>query len=161
MTTPFLIWSIAHSAWWRTDAAGYTADIAKAGVFTDHKVESHRERRVYLSEAYADLMHRRAELYSALARTCSIEAALRGWVDGTAPLPEARPVADVSAMRIADLELSIRSGNCLRMSDIMTVGDLVARSSAELLRIPHLGRRSLREVKDVLTNMGLRLREST
>ncbi len=149
---PFLIYSEKYHAWYRPDAAGYANDIAQAGVFAGRGVENH-ERKVYLDEAYADLLRRRAELHDALARTYFVEAKLLGLLE----LPRARPVADVSAMRIEELELSIRSANCLR-PHAETVGDLVAMTAADLRRIPHLGVRSLREVREVLAVMKLRLR---
>ena len=56
---------------------------------------------------------------------------------------------------IDELELSVRSYNCLRNEDIMYVGDLVIRTEAEMLRTSNFGRKSLNELKENLKNMGL------
>lgn len=58
---------------------------------------------------------------------------------------------------IDDLELSVRSSNCLKAENIYLVGDLVQRTETELLRTPNLGRRSLGEIKDALAARGLTL----
>ena len=50
MDRAFLIWSIAHQAWWRPNAAGYCAGIADAGIFFDRSVEEGRDRKVYFEE---------------------------------------------------------------------------------------------------------------
>ena len=56
---------------------------------------------------------------------------------------------------IDELELSVRSYNCLRNEDIMYVGDLVIRTEAEMLRTSNFGRKSLNELKENLKNMNL------
>ena len=58
--------------------------------------------------------------------------------------------------KVEDLDLSVRSHNCLKCENIIYVGDLVQNTEADMLRTPNLGRRSLNEMKQVLTNMGLR-----
>ena len=63
------------------------------------------------------------------------------------------------ARLVDDLELSVRSSNCLRRENIQTVGELITYSETDLLHIPHFGRRSLREVKEVVHNLGLKLAE--
>jgi DNA-directed RNA polymerase subunit alpha len=59
--------------------------------------------------------------------------------------------------KIDELELSIRSFNCLHNNNIVYIGDLVQKTEAEMLRTPHFGRKSLNEIKEVLAQMGLRL----
>ena len=59
--------------------------------------------------------------------------------------------------KIDQLELSVRSANCLRNDNIIYIGDLVQRSEAEMLRTPNFGRKSLNEIKEVLAQMGLHL----
>ena len=54
-----------------------------------------------------------------------------------------------------ELELSVRSANCLKNDNIIYIGDLVQYSEAEMLRTPNFGRKSLNEIKDVLAGMGL------
>ena len=56
-----------------------------------------------------------------------------------------------------EFELLVRSANCLKNESIITVGDLVQKTEAEMLRTPNFGRKSLNEIKDVLSSMGLRL----
>ena len=59
--------------------------------------------------------------------------------------------------KVDELELSVRSANCLKNDNIIYIGDLVQKSEAEMLRTPNFGRKSLNEIKDVLTQMGLHL----
>ncbi len=59
--------------------------------------------------------------------------------------------------RIDELELSVRSANCLENADIKFIGELVQRSEAEMLRTKNFGRKSLNEIKEILTTMGLNL----
>ncbi|MEM7524004.1 MAG: DNA-directed RNA polymerase subunit alpha [Pseudomonadota bacterium] len=59
--------------------------------------------------------------------------------------------------KVDELELSVRSANCLKNDNIVYIGDLVQKSEAEMLRTPNFGRKSLNEIKEVLTTMGLHL----
>ena len=59
--------------------------------------------------------------------------------------------------RIDELELSVRSSNCLENANIKYIGELVQKSEAEMLRTKNFGRKSLTEIKDLLTEMGLGL----
>jgi DNA-directed RNA polymerase subunit alpha len=61
------------------------------------------------------------------------------------------------SMSLSELDLSVRSANCLQAEHIETIGDLVSRSEAELLKVRNFGKTSLREVKKKLAEMGLRL----
>ena len=58
---------------------------------------------------------------------------------------------------VDDLELTVRSANCLKAENIYYIGDLVQRTEVELLKTPNLGKKSLTEIKDVLTSRGLSL----
>ena len=58
---------------------------------------------------------------------------------------------------VDDLELTVRSANCLKAENIFYIGDLIQRSENELLKAPNLGRKSLNEIKDVLASKGLTL----
>jgi DNA-directed RNA polymerase subunit alpha len=58
---------------------------------------------------------------------------------------------------VDELELSVRSANCLKNADIRLIGDLVQRSEAEMLKTQNFGRKSLNEIKDILAEMGLTL----
>jgi DNA-directed RNA polymerase subunit alpha len=59
--------------------------------------------------------------------------------------------------RIDEIELSVRSANCLENADIKYIGELVQRTEAEMLRTKNFGRKSLNEIKEILTEMGLSL----
>jgi DNA-directed RNA polymerase subunit alpha len=59
--------------------------------------------------------------------------------------------------KVDELELSVRSANCLKNDNIVYIGDLIQKTEAEMLRTPNFGRKSLNEIKEVLTNMGLHL----
>src|SRR5690606_22478342 len=57
--------------------------------------------------------------------------------------------------KVDELELSVRSANCLKNDNIIYIGDLVQKTEAEMLRTPNFGRKSLNEIKEVLSSMGL------
>jgi DNA-directed RNA polymerase subunit alpha len=59
--------------------------------------------------------------------------------------------------KVDELELSVRSANCLKNDNIIYIGDLVQKTEAEMLRTPNFGRKSLNEIKEVLSQMGLHL----
>ena len=59
--------------------------------------------------------------------------------------------------RVDDLELTVRSANCLKAENIYYIGDLIRRTEVELLKTPNLGKKSLTEIKDVLASRGLSL----
>ena len=72
--------------------------------------------------------------------------------------PSVEPPFNKNLLRKVDeLELSVRSANCLKNDNIVYIGDLVQKSEAEMLRTPNFGRKSLNEIKEVLTQMGLHL----
>ncbi len=81
-------------------------------------------------------------------------------LEGT-PVAAAEPKApqiDPILMRpVDDLELTVRSANCLKAENIYYIGDLIQRTETELLKTPNLGRKSLNEIKDVLASRGLTL----
>ena len=59
--------------------------------------------------------------------------------------------------KVDELELSVRSANCLKNDNIVYIGDLVQKTESEMLRTPNFGRKSLNEIKEVLQQMGLHL----
>ena len=59
--------------------------------------------------------------------------------------------------KVDELELSVRSANCLKNDNIVYIGDLIQKTEAEMLRTPNFGRKSLNEIKAVLAEMGLHL----
>ncbi len=68
------------------------------------------------------------------------------------------PQVDPILLRpVDDLELTVRSANCLKAENIYYIGDLIQRTETELLKTPNLGRKSLNEIKEVLASRGLSL----
>ncbi|MFN6201856.1 MAG: DNA-directed RNA polymerase subunit alpha [Acidobacteriota bacterium] len=67
------------------------------------------------------------------------------------------PINDHLDKSVEELELSVRSYNCLKNSDIKTIRDLVQKSEPEMLKTKNFGRKSLNEIKDILSSMGLSL----
>jgi DNA-directed RNA polymerase subunit alpha len=61
------------------------------------------------------------------------------------------------AKSVDEMELSVRSYNCLKNANIRTIGDLVQRTESEMLKTKNFGRKSLKEIKEILTTMGLSL----
>ncbi|MCB2096944.1 MAG: DNA-directed RNA polymerase subunit alpha, partial [Parvularculaceae bacterium] len=59
--------------------------------------------------------------------------------------------------KVDELELSVRSANCLKNDNIVYIGDLIQKTEAEMLRTPNFGRKSLNEIKEVLAALGLHL----
>lgn len=71
---------------------------------------------------------------------------------------EERPQFDPLLMRpVDDLELTVRSANCLKAENIFYIGDLIQRTEVDLLKTPNLGKKSLTEIKDILATKGLSL----
>jgi len=91
-----------------------------------------------------------------LVEQLSVFADLKG-----TPLPVEQPEApqiDPRLLRpVDDLELTVRSANCLKAENIYYIGDLIQRTENELLKTPNLGRKSLNEIKEVLVSRGLSL----
>ncbi len=80
--------------------------------------------------------------------------------------PQARAIEEAQAeppfnrnllRKVDELELSVRSANCLKNDNIVYIGDLIQKTEAEMLRTPNFGRKSLNEIKEVLSGMGLHL----
>lgn len=72
-------------------------------------------------------------------------------------LPTGRSIDPVLLRPVDDLELTVRSANCLKAENIYLIGDLIQRTEVELLKTPNLGKKSLTEIKDVLATRGLSL----
>jgi hypothetical protein len=73
------------------------------------------------------------------------------------PAPEKKPSKFIFFKKVDELELSIRSANCLKNDNIVYIGDLVQKTEGEMLHTPNFGRKSLNEIKEVLGQMGLHL----
>lgn len=94
------------------------------------------------------------------ARVLVEQLALFADLKGTpvaAESPKAPQVDPMLLRPVDDLELTVRSANCLKAENIFYIGDLIQRSENELLKTPNLGRKSLNEIKDVLASKGLSL----
>jgi DNA-directed RNA polymerase subunit alpha len=86
----------------------------------------------------------------------SLFADLEGTTNG-ADGGKSAPIDPVLLKPVDDLELTVRSANCLKAENIYYIGDLIQRTENELLKTPNLGRKSLNEIKDVLASRGLTL----
>ena len=86
----------------------------------------------------------------------SVFVDLRGKKDDPI-LPTQVEIAPILKQPVDDLELTVRSANCLKAENIYYIGDLVQRSESELLKTPNLGKKSLTEIKDVLAKYQLEL----
>ena len=73
------------------------------------------------------------------------------------PKQEREEIDPILLRPVDDLELTVRSANCLKAENIYYIGDLVQRTEVELLKTPNLGKKSLTEIKDVLASKGLSL----
>ena len=74
--------------------------------------------------------------------------------------PEAEPEPEIDPVLLRpvdDLELTVRSANCLKAEQVYYIGDLVQKTEVELLKTPNLGKKSLTEIKDILASHGLTL----
>jgi len=92
-----------------------------------------------------------------LVEQLSVFAALEGTSESPAS-PRVSPSVDPILLRpVDDLELTVRSANCLKAENIYYIGDLIQRTENELLKTPNLGRKSLNEIKEVLAARGLTL----
>jgi DNA-directed RNA polymerase subunit alpha len=85
-------------------------------------------------------------------------------LEGTQPVepgsdeePTQPPIDPILLRPVDDLELTVRSANCLKAENIYLIGDLIQRTEVELLKTPNLGKKSLTEIKDVLATRGLSL----
>jgi len=77
--------------------------------------------------------------------------------DTTTDAREELPFNPALLRKVDELELSVRSANCLKNDNIVYIGDLIQKTEAEMLRTPNFGRKSLNEIKEVLATLGLHL----
>lgn len=107
------------------------------------------------AETLKDAMLRRQEVLKEMAAT--IQTGDSGPLAQWLLLGVDEKTFDLLNKEVDELELTIRTSNCLKAENIRYIGDLVQRTEAELLKTPNLGRKSLNEVKEVLASRGLRL----
>lgn len=72
-------------------------------------------------------------------------------------IPRPRQTIDPASIKLDDLELSVRTSNCLKRFGVTTLADLIRFTPKDVLKINHLGRRSFNEITEVLDNFGLKL----
>ena len=106
----------------------------------------------------ADIEPEEAIRYAArvLVDQLSVFAQLEGTAMPTEQ-PKSPAVDPILLRPVDDLELTVRSANCLKAENIYYIGDLIQRTETELLKTPNLGRKSLNEIKEVLASRGLTL----
>jgi len=134
-----------------------------------YTVESARvEQRTDLDKLVVDIETNGAisaeEAVRASARILVEQLAVFAQLEGTElaafdqPAPRGSAQIDPILLRPVDeLELTVRSANCLKAENIYYIGDLIQRTENELLKTPNLGRKSLNEIKEVLASRGLTL----
>jgi len=102
-----------------------------------------------------------ASLFYLLYAECPLED-LMDHMNGVRSLHESGPVPSLPfnplmLKKVSELELSVRSANCLHNAEILFVGDLVQKNEVDLLRMGYFGRKALNEIKEVLAKLKLRL----
>ena len=128
-------------------------------------VESARvEQRTNLDKLVIDLeTNGTIDAEEAIRRAATVlQQQIAVFVDLEADSPSVAPqpgndVDPILLRPVDDLELTVRSANCLKAENIYYIGDLVQRTEVELLKTPNLGKKSLTEIKDVLASKGLSL----
>jgi DNA-directed RNA polymerase subunit alpha len=130
-----------------------------------YQVESARvEQRTDLDKLIIDIETNGAvdpeEAIRYAARILMDQLSVFADLEGTAvavEAPKAAAVDPILLRPVDDLELTVRSANCLKAENIYYIGDLIQRTETELLKTPNLGRKSLNEIKEVLASRGLTL----
>lgn len=136
------------------DATDY--DKLTLEVWTDGSIQPEEA----VSKAAAILIGR-LKLFQNLTVAPEVEFVPEEEVEASSETVVSNPELDsILATRVEDMDLTVRSFNCLMRADIKTVGDLVNKTEEEIMKVRNLGRKSLDEVKDKLKSMGLSLKES-
>lgn len=136
------------------DAVDY--DKLTLEVWTDGSIQPEEA----VSKASAILISR-LKLFQNLTVLPEIEQAVDDAAESGSESATSNPEMDsILATRVEDMDLTVRSFNCLMRADIKTVGDLVNKTEEEIMKVRNLGTKSLDEVKDKLKSMGLSLKES-
>ena len=136
----------------------YRVEATRAGERTDFDrlvVDVETKPAISPRDAIASAGRTLVELFG-LARELNVEA--EGIEIGPAPVAEV--LTNELSMPIEDLDLSVRSYNCLKREGINTVSELVALSETQLMNIRNFGQKSVDEVKDKLVSLGLSLKDS-
>jgi DNA-directed RNA polymerase subunit alpha len=148
----------------------YAVDQARVGQRTDFdkltldiETDGSLEPQAALREA-AEILISHLAIFTDEDRIEELRGAMPGALDAGvqpagAPGVAARPASGMDEILIEELELGVRSYNCLKRAGIQTVGDLVSKSEGELAAIPNFGKKSIDEVVETLNARGLDLRE--
>jgi DNA-directed RNA polymerase subunit alpha len=147
----------------------YQVEAARVGQRTDFdkltldvETDGSKEPEEALAEAAEILISRlsiftEADRVDALRGAPEVDGDFAGVVDGAGG---ARRADGMDEILIEELELGVRSYNCLKRAGIQTVGELLQRSESELAAIPNFGSKSIEEVRETLRARGLSLREA-
>ena len=149
----------------------YEVDQARVGQRTDYdkltldiETDGSKDPQEALREA-AEILISHLAIFTDEDRIEELRGAMPGVLDGgPAGQPagvnaNARPASGMDEILIEELELGVRSYNCLKRAGIQTVGDLVTKSEGELAAIPNFGKKSIDEVVETLQARGLDLRD--
>ncbi len=147
----------------------YEVDQARVGQRTDYdkltldiETDGSIDPQAALREA-AEILISSLAIFTDEDRIEELRGAMPGVLDGgagqPAGVPAARPASGMDDILIEELELGVRSYNCLKRAGIQTVGDLVSKSEGELAAIPNFGKKSIDEVVETLHARGLDLRD--
>jgi DNA-directed RNA polymerase subunit alpha len=149
----------------------YEVDQARVGQRTDYdkltldiETDGSKDPQEALREA-AEILISHLAIFTDEDRIEELRGAMPGVLDGGAAgqpagvTANARPASGMDEILIEELELGVRSYNCLKRAGIQTVGDLVAKSEGELAAIPNFGKKSIDEVVETLQARGLDLRD--
>ncbi|MDX6669887.1 MAG: DNA-directed polymerase subunit alpha [Solirubrobacteraceae bacterium] len=147
----------------------YEVDQARVGQRTDYdkltldiETDGSKDPQEALREA-AEILISHLAIFTDEDRIEELRGAMPGVLDGGAQAAgvatAARPSTGMDEILIEELELGVRSYNCLKRAGIQTVGDLVSKSEGELAAIPNFGKKSIDEVVETLQARGLDLRD--
>jgi DNA-directed RNA polymerase subunit alpha len=147
----------------------YAVEQARVGQRTDFdkltldiETDGSLEPQAALREA-AEILISHLAIFTDEDRIEELRGAMPGVLEpgggGAGPAAAARPSSGMDDILIEELELGVRSYNCLKRAGIQTVGDLVSKSEGELAAIPNFGRKSIDEVIETLQARGLDLRD--
>jgi DNA-directed RNA polymerase subunit alpha len=149
----------------------YEVDQARVGQRTDYdkltldiETDGSKDPQEALREA-AEILISHLAIFTDEDRIEELRGAMPGVLDGGAAgqpagvAAAARPASGMDEILIEELELGVRSYNCLKRAGIQTVGDLVGKSEGELAAIPNFGKKSIDEVVETLQARGLDLRD--
>ncbi|MCL2074928.1 MAG: DNA-directed RNA polymerase subunit alpha [Betaproteobacteria bacterium] len=124
------------------------------------RVEQHTDLDKLIVEIETNGVIQPEEAIRAAARILVSQLEVFAELEGTLPIIEAAKPAQVDPLLLCsvdDLELTVRSANCLKAESVHYIGDLIQRTENELLKTPNLGKKSLTEIKEVLAKRGLTL----